>query len=108
MSLRIRFSDQAQVDLAELWDYVAEYNTDTANQRIDRIIAVCQMFADNPELGRKREEFRAGLRSFPVGNYLVFYRVWPHRVDILRVLNGARNLEELLTPDGEETFDLNP
>ncbi len=108
MSLRIRFSDQAQMDLQELWDYVAEYSDDAADQRIDRIIAVCQMFADNPELGRKREEFRVGLRSFVVANYLIFYRVWPDRVDILRVLYGARNLEELLTTESEETFNLNP
>ena len=65
MSLRIRFSDQAQTDLAELWDYTAEYSDDAADQKIDRIIAVCQMFADTPELGRKREEFQPSGKAFP-------------------------------------------
>ncbi len=104
MIYRIHFSDQARADLGEIWDYLAERSEKTADQKLDRIKATCQLFVDTPELGRRREEFRAGLRSFPIDSYLIFYRVGIERVDILRVLHGARNLEDLLSSDDEETF----
>ena len=104
MSLRLRFSDQAEADLDEIWGYAAEYNAKTADQKIARIVTTCFTLIDTPELGRRREEFRAKLRSFPVGNHLIFYRVVPERVDILRILHGARDLEALFAEDYEETF----
>jgi toxin ParE1/3/4 len=107
VSLRLRFSDQAQTELGEIWDYVAEHSEKAADQRIERIISVCQVLTDTPELGRSREELRPKLRSFPVGNYLIFYRVQTERIDILRILHGARDLEALFTIDDEETFDEN-
>lgn len=105
MTYRIRFSDQARADLGEVWDYLSEVSEKAADQKVDRITATCQLFADTPELGRRREEFRPGVRSFPIDNHLIFYRVGPERVDILRILHGARKLEDLLTPEQEETFD---
>ncbi len=48
-----------------------------------------------PYLGRQRDELRAGMRSFPLGNYLVFYRVQEDAVLILRVLHGRRDIDAL-------------
>jgi toxin ParE1/3/4 len=36
-----------------------------------------------------------GLRSFPVGNYVVFYRIVPEGIELVRVLHGARDLRRL-------------
>ena len=33
-----------------------------------------------------------GLRSLPVENYLIFYRVRDDTVEVLRVIHGARDL----------------
>jgi len=47
-------------------------------------------------LGRARdEELRPGLRSFPVGPYIVIYRIDGDDVLILRVLRGSRNIQAL-------------
>jgi plasmid stabilization system protein ParE len=40
---------------------------------MQEIRARFQMLVDFPESGIRREEPRAGLRSFPVENYLIFY-----------------------------------
>ena len=104
MSLIIRFSDQAENDLDEIWDYAAEHSFQTADQRVKRILSVCFSFIETPELGRHREEFRKGMRSFAVGNYIIFYRAWSERIDILRIIHGARDLEILLVSGDEETF----
>ncbi|MGZ8955554.1 MAG: type II toxin-antitoxin system RelE/ParE family toxin [Methylovulum sp.] len=41
-------------------------------------------------------ELKAGLRSQTVGNYLIFYFPLEDGVDIVRVLHGSRDIENLL------------
>jgi toxin ParE1/3/4 len=48
-----------------------------------------------PELGRKRDELSPRLRSFPVKNYIIFYRRMASGVEIARILHGARDLPTL-------------
>jgi toxin ParE1/3/4 len=55
------------------------------------------MLADNSKLGRERPELSEHLRSFPEGNYLIFYREWAGRIAIVRVLHGARDLDEIFS-----------
>jgi toxin ParE1/3/4 len=38
---------------------------------------------------------RPGLRTFPVGEYVIFYRIEDEGVVILRVLRGSRNMAAL-------------
>jgi toxin ParE1/3/4 len=47
-------------------------------------------------MGRERNDIAPGLRSFPVGKYLIFYRLIDEGLEIVRVLHGARNIENLL------------
>jgi toxin ParE1/3/4 len=47
-------------------------------------------------MGTPRDTLAPGLRSFPVGSYLVFYRVVPEGIEVARILHGARDLKELL------------
>jgi toxin ParE1/3/4 len=50
----------------------------------------------HPNLGRARDEdLRPGLRSFPVGEYVILYRIEDEDVVILRVLRGSRNMAAL-------------
>ena len=50
------------------------------------------MLADHPQSGRARTELGEGLRSFPVGRVVIFYRAIPGGVEITRVLDGAQEL----------------
>lgn len=54
-----------------------------------------KVLADHPEMGRAREELAIALRSFPVGNYVIFYRTVKETVQVIRVLHGARDLDAL-------------
>lgn len=54
------------------------------------------MLARQPEIGEPRSEIRPHLRSFPVGNYVIFYKLVDARVVVVRVLHGARDLGGLL------------
>ncbi|HEV2620059.1 MAG TPA: type II toxin-antitoxin system RelE/ParE family toxin [Acidobacteriaceae bacterium] len=50
----------------------------------------------HPHIGRARDEdLRPGIRSFPVGDYVILYRLEGRRIFVLRVLHGSRNLRAL-------------
>ena len=55
--------------------------------------------ASTPGMGRTRDEIAEGLRSFPVGRYVIFYRTIPEGVEIVRVLHGSRDVDALFQPD---------
>jgi len=42
-----------------------------------------------------REDLAPSLRSFPVGNYLIFYRPITDGVEVVRMLHGARELRRI-------------
>jgi toxin ParE1/3/4 len=90
-----RVSDEARADLDEIWLYIALDNPDAADQLIRAIVSRFPMLASMPLVGRQREELAPRLRSFPVRHYVIFYRPMAHGVEIVRVLNGARDLPPL-------------
>jgi toxin ParE1/3/4 len=45
-----------------------------------------------PGCGREEPKFARDLRSFPVGNYLIFYRPIQNGIALVRVLHGARDI----------------
>ena len=91
-------SPQADSDLDYIWYYVAANSgsIDIADRLIDSITSRFLLLASHPHAGRSRDEdLQPGLRSFPVGEYLIIYRVRDADVLILRVLRGSRDLEAL-------------
>ncbi len=49
------------------------------------------MLARHPQMGELRPDLRDDLRSFSVGNYVVFFRQQMDFVEIVRVIHGARD-----------------
>lgn len=91
-------SPQADSDLESIWYYVASEtgNVEIADRLIDSITDRFLLIAKYPNIGRRRDDdLRAGLRSIPVGEYIIIYRVQAHDVVILRVLRGNRNIQAL-------------
>ncbi len=46
-------------------------------------------------MGRLRDDLRPGLRSFPIGEYLIIYRIEDEDVLILHVTHGCRDIGKL-------------
>ena len=86
---------QANRDLLEIWVYTAERSPQSADRVIDTITAVLQELAQMPGMGRSREDYLPGMRSFPAGNYVIYYRPIADGIRVLRVLHGARNMEDV-------------
>jgi len=89
---RVRKTVLAETDLADIWFYIALDNPDAADGLIDKIEQQSGLLARNPKLGRVRPELMEDLRSFPIGNYVVFYRPEPEGIEIVRVVHGARDV----------------
>ena len=51
------------------------------------------MLVQSPLAGRERPELRNDLRSFPIGNYIIFYRPLPDGVQVVRVMNGRQDID---------------
>jgi toxin ParE1/3/4 len=93
-----RLASQAAADLDDIWYYVAieSGSVEVADRFVDSITERFLLLAGHPYLGRPRDDdFGAGLRSFPVGEYVVVYLVEDKDVLILRVVHGRRDMEEL-------------
>ena len=90
-----RLTQRARRDVLEIWQYIAEDSAPAADRFIDRLIHHFQLVGDNPRVGRSRDELRLGYRSFPVGDYLLFYRITAPAVSVMRVVHGRRDLEAL-------------
>ncbi|MEG4343013.1 type II toxin-antitoxin system RelE/ParE family toxin [Microcoleus sp. A003_D6] len=88
---------RAELDLLDIWDYIADDSIDRADEFLDRVEGKLQTLAGNPGLGRRREELLTGLQSFPIGNYVVFYREIENGIDVIRVLHGSRDIEDIFS-----------
>ncbi|MBF0166311.1 MAG: type II toxin-antitoxin system RelE/ParE family toxin [Alphaproteobacteria bacterium] len=93
---RLVLERTAVKDLGEIANFIAKDNPARAFSFIDEKKAACQERAENPLSGRARPEISAGLRSFPHGNYVIFYRPLPDGIAVLRALHGKRDVREVI------------
>ena len=84
-------SRRAEIDLVEIWRFIAKDDPRAADRVLDRIDAACVLLAGSPKNGPRREDLAPGLRFWPLGNYLIFYTEADDGIQVVRVLHGARD-----------------
>jgi toxin ParE1/3/4 len=92
---QIEQSALAKSDLVDIWLYIAQENLEAADRFIDQIEQKFFLLASTPEAGVSRDKLAPGLRSFPVGDYLIFYKPTQDGIVIVRVLSGYRDIDKL-------------
>ena len=93
-----RVAPQAELDLDDIWIHVAKESgsLEFADGLIDATTDRFFLLASHPYIGRVcHEDLGTGSRSFPVGEYVIVYRVEDGDVLILRVVHGTRDMEAL-------------
>lgn len=90
-------SREARQDIDDILVYIAADDLDAAISFNDRLDDIFFMLVKNPMAGRGRPDLNEGLRCFPLGAYLVFYRIWAGKISITRVLHSARDLDEIFS-----------
>lgn len=98
------WSPEAEADLHAIWDYYAQVaGPATADKFVREIGAAVATIEAHPFSGRARDELRTGVRSLATSPHIVFYRVLNNVPEIIRVLDGRRDIEELFADEtGQE------
>ena len=92
---RAQLSRLAEQDLLDIWSYIARDNPDAADRFVDLLTEKCAILAESPDMGRHREELAPRLRSFPVGRYVIFYRIAERGIEVARIVSAYRDIGQL-------------
>jgi toxin ParE1/3/4 len=97
--MALRIAPEVQAELDEIWRYVAAESgdPDVAERLINSITDHFFLLSKHPHMGRTRDhDLRPGLRSLPVGAYVIIHRIEGRDVLIVHVFQGRRDLKALL------------
>ena len=99
--MKLELSPAAQLDLMDIAMFIAEDNPKRALTFTDELEAKCEALCRAPGIGTSRPELGSGIRVFPHGRYLIFYREANEQLRIERFLHSSRDL-------GEDDFESGP
>ena len=88
-------SPTALRDILEIVAYIEERNSSAAYRLRDRFFDAFRKLAKRPRMGHTRDDLVArevGVLFWPVGRYLVVYRIAGQSIEIVRVLSGYRDI----------------
>jgi toxin ParE1/3/4 len=89
---------RAQRDLAEIWDYTTErWGLDQAETYTRQLWVDIKTVASNPSMGRPCPDIRSGYHKYPSGSHILFYRLVPNGIDVVRILHERMDHERQLS-----------
>ena len=90
--LQLVKAPKAEADLIDIWLYVAEDQPINADRLLDRLNDAALLVAETPLMGVDRPDLSKDIKSFPVENYILFYRIKPDVLELVRVLSASRDI----------------
>jgi toxin ParE1/3/4 len=95
------WSPEALADLDEIWTYYEHVaGSNTAEKIIREIGEVIATLESHPFAGRSRNEVSSGFRSLAASPHVVFYRIVDEVPQIIRVLDGRQDIDEIFADRG--------
>lgn len=95
----LRITATASRDLDEICDYFLERSVDAGDRFVRTFNKKCKHLATFPSVGKLYPHLRPGLRGLLLMDYIIFYRVVDNDVEILRVVSGYQDLQEVFQED---------
>jgi len=102
----VTFRPRARLDLLEQFLYFADQATvDVAERYVTAVDRTCARLAKLPQSGTLYDsgvERLAGMRHVPVSGfapYFLFYLPHGGSIEVVRILHGARNVEDLFSQE---------
>lgn len=101
MAFTVLLTAGAQRDLAEIVDYIAEFDSAAnANRVLDKLLSVAESLADFPDRGsHPRELLALGIREFRqifFKPYRLIHSVTGNAVHVHLIADGRRDMQALL------------
>ena len=87
-----RVSGGARRDLDDIFFYWAKRaGLAVADRLIENITGRFWLLGEYTEAGRSADDIASGVKCFPAGKYLIYYRKAKRGVEILHVFHGAQD-----------------
>lgn len=98
MPYRVIFAPEAEEQLLELFDYIANAaSPDIALRYTNALVSYCESFCNFPYRGNRRDDIRPGLRTT---NYrkrtVIAFTVADATISIIGIFHGGQNYEAQL------------
>jgi len=90
--MRYRVSANAERDLDGIFLYWARRaSLEIADRVVDSITDRFWLLGQHPDAGKAAGTIAAGVKCFPAGKYLIYYRRSRRGADILHIFHGAQD-----------------
>lgn len=97
MTIKYRIRALAQSDLESIWLYTCdEWSVAQADAYLEALIQRFEWLAENPTLGKPRDDIKSGYFCFPEGMHLIFYIVKDNYVEIIGIPHQRMDIIEYL------------
>jgi toxin ParE1/3/4 len=95
-NFRVVWSPESEDDLLSIWRWGAfRFSPAIADAHLRDIHRAAMRLAFSPFMGRERKDLRAGIREIVVYPTVLFYRISGDRIEVVRVVDGRRDLAAL-------------
>jgi toxin ParE1/3/4 len=96
--MRVVITPDADADFEEIFDYIAVDSPQAALHYVRMLREKALGLGHFPRKYAVREDLPGELRAVPTGSHMIVYRISKKRVEIVRVVHGARDLPRLFEP----------
>jgi toxin ParE1/3/4 len=93
--MSVIFSPEAEADLQQIGDYIAEDNPRRAASFVQELVEHAVRIMDAPLAHPRRDDLAPGLLMAVHRSYLILFRIEAKRVEIARIVHGARDLKRI-------------
>ena len=95
--VEIRLTPRAEADPEDIWHHsAAAWSPEQVDRYIDGLVAVFDLLPSMPRIARARPEFTPPVRIHPTGPHLVIYCIAAPHLEVLRVVGGRQDRQQLL------------
>lgn len=86
-------AEAAKNDLKEIYDFgIYKFGHSQATKYLEGLREYSEALTKKPDIGKQRDEIKDGLFSLPHVSHVIFYRILPDRIRIVRVLHGRSDI----------------
>jgi len=98
MTVRYVLAPEAALDLVQIWRYLKKQSSVAVADRVEAVIRERIVFlARTPGAGHWSKNLTdEAVKFFPVYSYLIVYRPETKPLQVVSILHGRRNLEQIL------------
>lgn len=97
MTRTVEFSARARRDFADIWGYSVEtWGIAQASRYIDAFQTTLKLIDAEAVTVRDASDIRPGLLRYPVGSHVLFFRLSPSKIRVVRILHSHMDFKRHL------------